>query len=104
MPTYNPDRDYPPHPQDNPYFVQQYGYLQRPHPQTMVGIAVAVANECKAKLDKACDALASTRGPRKFNQTQYAKQRSVTTRTIGRGKTSKVILTQKCGPSYFPVG
>ena len=99
--TYNPETHYPIHPQDNPYFVQQHGYLKRPQQSTLVGIEAAVGRLCNIKGPKAIKC--PKRRPLPSNKV-YNKSRPVVSLPVNRptGKLTHT-LRQKCGPSYFPV-
>jgi hypothetical protein len=101
MPTYDPAIHYPPHEQDNPYFVQQHGYLERPHPKTLELMQAAI--DRVAALPRGNSTNKSRRRP--FNVKNYNKSRPVvyiTRKTKGHPKAVSLDFI-KCGPSYFPV-
>ena len=94
MPVFDPVKHYPPHEQDNPFYVQQHGYLLRSQQSTLDEMAAAVDRVSKLQLP-----VVSTHGPRPFNMQVYLDQIGYC--LITRGKVS--IDSLKCGPSYFPV-
>ncbi len=89
----------------NSYYIQQNGYIQRPHQETLVGIARAVNNEREQKAWDNITKKSPTRRP--LNKKQYNKSRPVVHRTVifklKSGTVRRGTTSIKCGPSYFPV-
>lgn len=98
MSGYNPETDYPPHEQDNPYYNQTFGFVKRPHNSTVKGISEAVERVCSLKQPQQ-----RKQRPLPSNK-MYNKARPVVSLPVKRtGRKLQMTQRQKCGPNYFPV-